>query len=330
MIKENRKGKDRFFQKIYKNEANLKDLASFLLGKDVSDVRISNVEPIIFGNKENDLAFICDDCLYIMMEEQSYDCANIVYRILEYIVVALRTTVESEELLYGSRRIYFPVPKLYVVNVGLVKRQSKIQEVQYDLRLSESYIRTELSDIHRDGADLEVVVHAYDFRMTFEEVLDYIEKCVVPERVREYSNTLMNYALTANSLTYVQRALNDEKKRYSMPKGIKNTVDVIQLLKDRGIFVELLSDKEVCDMTLAQFSRDDILIYQSREEGREEGALKKTISLICRKKSRGDSVQEAARAVEESEEMVSKVYRIIDMQGTDCDKVYNEYVNYEA
>lgn len=36
---------------------------------------------------------------------------------------------------------------------------------------------------------------------------------------------------------------------------------------DRGIFVDLLSDKEVCDMTMAQFSRDDILIYQGREEG---------------------------------------------------------------
>ena len=31
--------------------------------------------------------------------------------------------------------------------------------------------------------------------------------------------------------------------------------------------MDLLSDKEVCDMTMAQFSRDDILIYQGREEG---------------------------------------------------------------
>ena len=31
--------------------------------------------------------------------------------------------------------------------------------------------------------------------------------------------------------------------------------------------MDLLSDKAVCDMTMAQFSRDDILIYQGREEG---------------------------------------------------------------
>lgn len=29
----------------------------------------------------------------------------------------------------------------------------------------------------------------------------------------------------------------------------------------------LLSDKGGCDMTMAQFSKDDILIYQGREEG---------------------------------------------------------------
>ncbi len=33
----------------------------------------------------------------------------------------------------------------------------------------------------------------------------------------------------------------------------------------------LLSDKGGCDMTMAQFSKDDILIYQGREEGKEEG-----------------------------------------------------------
>ena len=92
----NPKVKDRLFHKIYECEEYLNELAHFLLGVEVDEVKLSNVEPIIFGNKENDLAFLCNDSLYIMMEEQSYDCANISYRILEYIVVALRSTVESE------------------------------------------------------------------------------------------------------------------------------------------------------------------------------------------------------------------------------------------
>ena len=47
--------------------------------------------------------------------------------------------------------------------------------------------------------------------------------------------------------------------------------EYLEMMLERGIFVDWLSDKEVCDMTMAQFSRDDILIYQGREEGREEG-----------------------------------------------------------
>ena len=43
------------------------------------------------------------------------------------------------------------------------------------------------------------------------------------------------------------------------------STDMIQRLKERGIFVDLFSDKGVCDMTMAQFSRDDILLYRGRE-----------------------------------------------------------------
>ena len=45
----------------------------------------------------------------------------------------------------------------------------------------------------------------------------------------------------------------------------------MKLLIERNIFVNLLTDKEICDMTMVQFSRDGMLIYQGRGEGRAEG-----------------------------------------------------------
>ena len=78
--------------------------------------------------------------------------------------------------------------------------------------------------------------------------------------------------LTANGITYIQRAAKKEKQnQYVMPNNVFSVADYIELLVKRDIFVDLLTDKEVCDMTMAQFSRDDILLYQGREEGREEG-----------------------------------------------------------
>lgn len=112
-------------------------------------------------------------------------------------------------------------------------------------------------------------VHVYDFRMTLDEVLSYIEQGDLPERFAAYDNDMRNYALVANGITYMQRIGNDS--RYTVPSNISTMAEYLELMLGRGIFVDLLSDKEVCDMTMAQFSRDDILIYQGREEGRKEG-----------------------------------------------------------
>ncbi len=71
--------------------------------------------------------------------------------------------------------------------------------------------------------------------------------------------------MVANGITYMQRTGNDTK--YVVPANISTVVEYLKLILDRGIFVDLLSDKEVRDMTMAQFSRDNILIYQGREEG---------------------------------------------------------------
>ena len=75
----------------------------------------------------------------------------------------------------------------------------------------------------------------------------------------------------ANGITYMQRT---ENAGYTVPVNVSTVANFLQLMLDRGIFVDLLSDKEVCDMTMAQFSRDDILIYQGLEEGLEKGLEK--------------------------------------------------------
>ncbi len=54
-----------------------------------------------------------------------------------------------------------------------------------------------------------------------------------------------------------------------MPANVSSVADYLGLLIKRDIFVDLLTDKEVCDMTMAQFSRDDdILLYQGRRRKR--------------------------------------------------------------
>ena len=271
VIPVNTKAKDTFFKKVYENEERQKKLASFLLGIDARKVTVANVRPVLFGNKENDFSCICDGVFYVLTEAQSSTSPNISYRLMEYAVAGLRSTVDSEELLYGRTRVYFPIPKLYVLQAGLEMKAGHLPEkVQYEMRLSESYLSVE--EKYGEKApepDLDAVVHVYDFRMTLDEMLSYIEQGALPERFEAYDNDMRSYALVANGITYMQRIGNDAG--YGEPANVSTVAGFLQLMLDRGIFVDLLSDKEVCDMTMAQFSRDDMLIYQGREEGREEG-----------------------------------------------------------
>ena len=270
VIEINDKVKDTFFKTVYQSEDRRKSLAAFLLGVDVEHATIRNVKPVIFGNKENDLAFLCDDAIYCMMEEQSSICVNMPYRILEYITAALRSTIETEQALYGKTRVLFPVPRLYVTFVGLEEKVVKIPDaIQYDMKLSDAY-RT-VGQFVKDGvqSDLEVTVHVYDFRMTYEEAFDYIENETIPLRMSDYNTELRDYAFFCNALRYVQRA--QTKDVYPKAQKAKDENELFTLLMERGIFVDLLSDKEVCDMTVAQFSREDIIKSQGREEGLEEG-----------------------------------------------------------
>ena len=70
-------------------------------------------------------------------------------------------------------------------------------------------------------------------------------------------------------------------KGYSlMPINVSTVAEYLSLLIERNIFVDLLTDKEVCDMTMAQFSRDDMLIYQGREEGRAAGKVEAIIDFL--------------------------------------------------
>lgn len=280
----NRRAKDTFFKTVYAAEGRQRALASFLLGVEGDKVSVANVRPVLFGNKENDLAFECDGVFYLMVENQASFSPNVPYRLLEYITAGLRSTVDSERLLYGSGRVYFPIPKLYMLQTGLETAEEKLPgQVQYDIRLSDSY-RLAGQKYGEKAAlpDLDAVVHVYDFRMTPDEVVTYIEQNSIPDRFMAYDSDLRRYALTANGITHIQRAAKDEEhnKKYIMPENVSTVAEYLALLIERNIFVDLLTDKEVCDMTMAQFSRDDMLIYQGREEGRAEGKAEAIIDFL--------------------------------------------------
>lgn len=55
--------------------------------------------------------------------------------------------------------------------------------------------------------------------------------------------------------------------------NISAVAEYLKLLVEREIFVDLLLEEEVCNMAIAQFSRDEMLQAAGREEGKAEAAI---------------------------------------------------------
>lgn len=117
----------------------------------------------------------------------------------------------------------------------------------------------------------------------------------------------------ANGITYMQRIGNDPG--YAVPENITTVAGYLELLLDRGIFVDLFLDKEVCDMTMAQFSRDDILIYQ----GREEGETLHLIKTVYKKMLKGRTSREISEETEEEMALIERIKEAVIAYKKDCD-----------
>lgn len=200
-----------------------------------------------------------------------------------------------------------------MLQTGLEVRKANLpKQVQYNVRLSDSYVTAD-GNYKEEAAkpDLEVIVHVYDFRMTLEEMQAYIEQCIIPARFEDYAGDMCDYALTANGITYMQRAVKDEGQReYLLLRNVSTVADYLELLIKREIFVDLLTDKEVCNMTMAQFSRDDILIYQGREEGEIIGAVKTYKKLgVAFEDAKHYIMDEFQKSEAETDELMKKYWK---------------------
>jgi len=121
----NREFKDSFFKKVFEGEQRIIELASFFTGTEVKSADIITVNPVLFGNKENDLSFIIDKSYYYILECQSTYNPNMPFRVLQYMITAWNNYVD-EKVLYGKAKASLKVPKLYTLFTGCCKNPPNI------------------------------------------------------------------------------------------------------------------------------------------------------------------------------------------------------------
>ena len=149
----NRKIRDTVFCRYIGTKPHLLELANALKGTqytDSSKVSINTLEGSFYSNLKNDISFILDNMIVVLIEHQTTINPNMPLRFLSYVDEIYRMQTQSQQRkIYGRDLIKLPAPEFYVFYDG--------EDSSFDhetLRLSDAFLAP--SD------QLELTVNVYN------------------------------------------------------------------------------------------------------------------------------------------------------------------------
>lgn len=191
----NRQLADNFFKEIFGNKSSIRELLEFI-GVDCKKKKMEFrlLDPVLIGNRQNDLSFLLEGVFYYFLEHQSTYNPNMPLRLLFYICQALEKYVNGEDL-YKQEEIEIPEIKCYTLFTGLsIEEPKQLETVQ---KLSELYLTKAKQEI-----DLELCVHCFHMEATREEMKRFVEEDQIPERFGTIENIVVQYAMFVNMIRY--------------------------------------------------------------------------------------------------------------------------------
>jgi predicted transposase/invertase (TIGR01784 family) len=153
-MKLNAKYKSTVFTALFSDKANLLELYNAIKGSNYDDatkITIKTLRDIFFMDKINDIAFILDNTLILLIEHQSTINLNMPLRFLLY-MARLYEKVVSPKTIYRENRIKIPKPQFIVLYNGA--KDIPDEEV---LKLSDAF--KDLEDGENPMLDLTVTVY---------------------------------------------------------------------------------------------------------------------------------------------------------------------------
>jgi ATP-dependent Lon protease len=151
--KTNRNHKDSVFTALFGEKSNLLELYNAVSGKNYpesTEIKIITLSNVLFMEQINDICFVIDGKLVVLVEHQSSINENMCLRMLIYIAREYEKITNSRDL-YRERMIKIPAPEFIVLYNG------KDWFPDYkEMRLSDSF------GIKNDACFLELVAKAYN------------------------------------------------------------------------------------------------------------------------------------------------------------------------
>jgi len=249
----NRNHKDSVFSFLFSNPDILRELYSAIEGVAIPPdipVDINTLSGVLFMKQINDISFLIDNRLVVLIEHQSAINENIPLRLLEYIGRIYEKIIDMEKK-YQKSLVKIPRPEFIVLYNGVDPYPDYTE-----LKLSEAFMDIEgLKLAGNDKMPLELIVQVYNINHGHNP--EILKRC----------ETLDNYSIFV------------EKIREYRTKGLKLEElisPVIEYCIKNNILKKFLEENssEVRNMIFGEYDRDmDIAVNrrEAREEGLQEG-----------------------------------------------------------
>ena len=255
-MKTNIKFKDSIFSYLFSDPDTLRELYCALKGVSLPDdipVVINTLEDILFMDRINDISFVIDDKLVVLVEHQSTINPNMALRLLSYITRVYEKIIDKK-IIYGTRLQSLPKPEFFVLYNGTAEYpDEKI------IKLSDAYESVGSLGLTGKGSPaLVLVVRVVNINHGRNQ------------EIAQRSKTLASYS------AFVGKVQEHEKEGLCREAAVK---EAIRYCVEHDILKEFLEQNgsEVMNMLILDWNMADALSVryeEGREEGREEGIEK--------------------------------------------------------
>lgn len=277
-IKAKRTAKNSVFLDLFQNKTYLLKLYKTLHPEDTTATEASltdiTIENVLTDNLYNDLGFIANNKLMILVEAQSTWTVNILVRILLYLAQSYHEYFQRTcQNLYKSKKVKMPKPELYVIYTGnhAFKRSTDI------ISLSQEFF---------EGVDIDIEIKA---KVIYESDND---------------NIINQYIIFC-------KVYNEQIKQHGLTR--QAVAETIRICKDRNVLREYLEskEKEVVSIMMSLFDEEEILKSYIRSERHDE-AMETAERLIKKGKMTLEDIAECVPSLsfEELRELEAEIMQL--------------------
>ena len=187
--------RDTLFCKYAGTASNLLAISDAIRGTnhtDASRIQINTLQGSFYSNLKNDISFILDTLIMMLIEHQTTLNPNMPVRLLNYVAELFKIYLEPEKRkMYSSSLIQIPAPEFYVFYDG--------DDTSFERKI------LKLSDAFKAPSNkLELIVHVYNLATGKNEALKSICK-----PLREYSTFSNHYKLLRQQGLAIDEAVRD-------------------------------------------------------------------------------------------------------------------------